>query len=392
MMEKQVTSTRMLKQNTWPTMELHEFDKALVVATYFGFLPIKAPKIIEKDFELTKECEDHPHYDAVEKMAIMRTYFEQNSAFKAQPVAVVYKKPVIRKKFGSHALHLIGSSSGIVEATLIQSTLSILSEEGYKNLKVYINCIGDRESIHAYERELASFIRKFDIELSDELKQGIKENVFNIFKLEQPEIMRMREMAPSSITFLSPQSRAHFKEVLEYIEALGIEFSLLPELVGDRNHTSHTIFAIKSVEDENKDTLAIGYRYSRLCRYLGLRKEIPMAGVNIFSTPKIKVERVYKELPRPKFYLIQLGREAKIKTLSLIELLRLHRIPVHHFLGKDKITTQLSNAENLRVSYIIIIGQKEAIDNTATIRNIATRAQDTVSVSDLPYYLKHITL
>jgi len=107
---------------------------------------------------------------------------------------------------------------------------------------------------------------------------------------------------------------------------------------------------------------------------------------------KDKKKQVYKALPKPKFYLIQMGVEAKIKTLSLIETLRLHRIPLHHFIGKDKITVQLSNAENLRVPYIIIIGQKEALDDTATIRNTATRAQDTVSIADLPHYLKNITL
>ena len=118
-----------------------------------------------------------------------------------------------------------------------------------------------------------------------------------------------------------------------------------------------------------------------------------MAGVNIFTLPGREHEKkVYKQLPRPKFYLVQLGREAKIKTLSLIEMLRSHRIPVHHFLGKDKLTVQLSNAENLHVSYLIIIGQKEALDGTATVRNVATRAQDTIPLEFLPQYLKHIRL
>ena len=383
----------MLKLSNRPARELDRYDKALVIATYFGFRPVTAPKITKQDIELTRDCGDYPHYDAVEKAAVIRTYLEQNLASLPHPLALIYKRPILRKSLGGHTLHFIGSPSGIAEATLIRTALSILSEEGHKNLMVDINCVGDKESISAYERELAGFARKSSTDLSDELRQSIKEDIFNLFRLEAPEILRLRELAPSSITFLSPQSRIYFKEVLEYIEALGIEFRLAPELVGEKNHTSHTIFAIKNIGAETRDTLAVGYRYSRLGRYFGLRKEIPMAGVTIFHTEKNEAkERVYKELPRPKFYLVQLGREAKVKTLSLIETLRLHRIPVHHFLGKDKITTQLSNAENLRVSHLIIIGQKEALDNTATIRNIVTRAQDTISMADLPNYLKHITL
>ena len=377
-----------------------EFDRAIVTASYFGFLPITAPKITKHDIELTRSCGDYPHYDATEKASVIRTYLEEDFASRPHPIALVYEKPASRKRFGSYALHFIGSPSGIAEATLIRATLSILLEEGHKNLRVDINCIGDRESINAYERELINYARKSGVNSSDEWKRSMKEDIFNLFRLEAPEALRLRESAPSSINFLSIKSRVYFKEVLEYIEALGIEFRLAPELVGERNHTSHTIFAIRNIENQDlpagrrdTNTLAIGYRYSRLARLFGLRKEIPMAGVSIFSTsPRNARRRVYKALPKPKFYLVQLGKDAKIKTLSLIELLRNHRIPLHHFLGKDKITTQLLNAENLRVPYLIIIGQKEALDDTATIRNVATRAQDTVSIENLPHYLKNITL
>ncbi|MDO8590323.1 MAG: His/Gly/Thr/Pro-type tRNA ligase C-terminal domain-containing protein [bacterium] len=370
-----------------------EFDRALVTAAYFGFRPIIAPKITRHDIELTRICGEYPHYDAIEKAAVIRTYLEQDFASLPHPIALVYEKPAAKKRLGGYALHFIGSSSGIAEATLIQTALAMLSEEGHKNLKVDINCIGDRDSINTYERELVSYVRKFGAHLSDELKQSMKSDIFNLFRLEAPEALLLRETAPSSITFLSAQSRIYFKEVLEYIEALGIEFRLTPELVGERNHASHTIFAIKNTVGEHKDILAVGYRYSRMARLFGLRKEIPMAGVNIFAASSGSTgKRVYKELPKPKFCLVQLGREAKIKTLSLIELLRLHRIPLHHLLGKDKIATQLLSAENLRVPYLIIIGQKEALDNTATIRNVATRAQDTVSIANLPHFLKNITL
>ena len=162
--------------------------------------------------------------------------------------------------------------------------------------------------------------------------------------------------------------------------------------MGEKNHCSHAIFAIKNLVDEVETTLAVGYRYSRLAKRLGLRKEIPMAGVTIFSAAKNAAKKIYKQLPKPKFYLVQLGQVAKMKTLSLIELLRLHHIPVHHFLGKDKLAAQLSSAESLQVSYLIIIGHKEALDGTATIRNVATRAQDTIPLELLPQYLKKISL
>ena len=368
-------------------------DRSLLTAHHFGFLPIQAPRITKEDLALALNCGELPHSDALGRTAFMRSYFEgELSLNTSEPRAFVYKKPVLKTRPGGYALHFAGSHSGIAEASLIRAAFSILSEQGYKNLRLDINCIGDRESMNLYERELVSAVRKSDIELPEDLKESIRDDVFSIFKFNIPEAITLRESLPSSITFLSPQARNYFKEVLEYIEALGIEFRLAPELVGERNHSSHSVFIVKNVESEiESDPLAIGYRYSRLSRFFGQRKEIPMAGVTIFSKEE-EGEKIYKELPRPKFYLIQLGHEAKIRTLSLLELLRSHRIPVRHLLGKDKITAQLAEAEDLRVSHLIIIGQKEALDNTATIRNMVTRAQDTVRVADLPQYLKHIKL
>lgn len=383
-----------INQGAW---NLSEFDKTLVTATYFGFMPVLAPSVNKDDIEITRYCGEHPHYDAAEKAALIRHYLDNNLASLPHPLAIAYRKPLIKKRMSGYGLHFIGSTSGIAEATLIRAALSILSEEGYKNLRVDLNCIGDKESIGVYEKELINFSKKFGSNLGENSRVALKEDIWNLFRHEDEDMIELRSLVPSSITFLSTQSRLHFKEVLEYIEALGIDFRLAPELVGEKNHSSHTIFAIKSfgrdAEEAGEDTLAVGYRYSRLGRRLGLRKEIPMAGLSIFSRDeKDSARKIYKQLPKPKFYLVQLGREAKIKTLSLIESLRSHRIPVHHFIGKDKLTAQLSNAENLRVSYLIIIGQKEALDGTATIRNVTTRAQDTIPLANLPNYLKHIAL
>ena len=275
----------------------------------------------------------------------------------------------------------------------------MLSEDGYKNLRVELNCMGDKESIASYERELVNFVKKFGTNLSEELRLSLKEDVFNLFRSEHEEALQFRASAPASISFLSAASRSHFKEVLEFIEALGVEFTLTPELIGEKNHSSHTIFGIKNIGPETEidpkgtDFLAVGYRYSRLGRRLGMKKEVPMASVNVYSCGKPgAVQRVYKELPRPKFYLVQLGQTAKSKTLGLIQLHLAHGSAVHHFLGKDKLTAQLSSAETLRVNYLIIIGQKEALDGTATVRNMTSRAQETVSMMALPDFLKHIHL
>ncbi len=377
-----------------PSWQVKEFDKPLVTASYFGFMPIACPKINEVDLAAAKHCVPYLHYDAAEKASLIRTYQEEDFASLPHPLALAYK----RRKPAGYSLHYIGTSSGIAEAALIRAALSILAEEGHENMRVELNCIGDKDSLSAYERELVNYVRKTNPTLSTPLRDSLKEDIFNLFRREEEEVIHLREGAPSALSFLTTPSRNHFKEVLEFIEGLGIEFGLSPQLIGEKNHASHTIFGIRAAGGEREVSsqpdsfLAVGYRYSRLGKRLGLRKEVPMASISIFSQEKDMAKKVYKELPKPKFYLIQLGREAKIKTLGLIEMLRHERIPVHHFLGKDKLSFQLGSAESLRVPYLIIIGHKEALDGTATIRNMSTRAQDTIPLGVLPNYLKRIKL
>ena len=95
-------------------------------------------------------------------------------------------------------------------------------------------------------------------------------------------------------------------------------------------------------------------------------------------------------IKKPKIYFIQLGFEAKLKSLSVIELLRKAKIPIAQSLNKDSLATQLSTAERLNVPYTIIFGQKEAMEGTVIVRNMENRSQDTISIEKLPEYLKKI--
>lgn len=375
---------------------LPEYDRPFVTGSYFGFIPMPTPKILDKDIEAVISCGEHPHYDAVERAAFIRTYIEQNFAELPHPLALIYRKGARKFKTsrtlapGGYTLHYIGAPSAVAEAALIRTTISILNEEGHKSLKLELNSIGDKESFAAHEKELNNYIKKFGGHLRDDLKQILKQNVFNLFTHEDESLRELKQSAPQSISHLSAAARAHFKEVLEFVEGLGIEFGLSPNLLGEREHSSHTVFNIKHSEGE--ETLALGYRYSRLSKKLGLKKEIPMASCTIFIGDKNENKKIYKDLPKPKFYLIQLGQEAKIRTLGILEFLRQEKIRVHHFLGKDKLSQQLGSAEELGVPYLIIIGHKEALDGTATVRNMETRAQETIPMEALPGYLKNIKL
>lgn len=384
-----------------PSRKPLEIDRALWVGAHFGFSPIDPVRVTQADIDAVKECvddealtdEEKKLFDPSEKAAFLRVYEEKQLNTLPHPLAVCYKKPGAKRS--EYSFELAGFAGGCAEALLIRTALSVLSEEGFRSLSIDLNSIGDKESVAAYERELQNYARKIADELDSDLKKRIKKNVYELLRVvEEAEALALEkpaflEKVPTSLSTLSSASRTHFKEVLEHIEALGTEFRLLPTLVGNRNFCSETLFAIRNTETNT--ILALGYRYSRLSKKLGFKKEVPLAGVSLFLTNSAsEKQKIYRDLPKPRFYLVQLGRDAKMKTLPLIELLRQNKIPVAHGIGRDRITAQMESAERSRVPYILILGQKEALEESVTVRNVSTRAQDTIYIRDLPQYLKNL--
>jgi histidyl-tRNA synthetase len=93
---------------------------------------------------------------------------------------------------------------------------------------------------------------------------------------------------------------------------------------------------------------------------------------------------------KPQVYLIQLGFEARRRGLLVAEILRKAKIPMLQSPDLDQLGIQLARAEELSIPYTIIMGHKEAIEETVIVRHTDTRSQETVAVTALPAYLKKL--
>jgi histidyl-tRNA synthetase len=146
--------------------------------------------------------------------------------------------------------------------------------------------------------------------------------------------------------------------------------------------------------NEKEISICGGGRYDPLARDMGSKKDVPAVGTGM-SFERIMLFPECRDLsPRilktPKVYFIQLGFDAKLKSLTVIEILRKAKVPVHQNLSKDSLGVQLSMAEKMNIPYCIIFGQKEAVDGTVIVRKMVERHQDVVKIDNLAEYLKNI--
>jgi len=430
------------------------YEKASEIAMYYGFKPIETPilekeelftsgigqdtDIVEKEmYSLKTKGGDHLVMRPEGTAPIMRAYVEHGMQSWTQPVMLYYKGPFFRhenpqkgrtRQFHSFGLEILGTPKAIADATVIHTTMIILKEAGLQNLVLNINSIGDRECRPKYVRELISYYKKHISELCADCKRRIKENPLRILDCKNPKCGEVKEGAPSSVTHLCDECRSHFKEVLEYLEALNIPYRINNNLVRGLDYYSRTVFEIseetyedelvkpeevvieekeggkkkeKTAKEEKQKTtevvavsLAIGGggRYDYLAKNLGSKKDIPAVGVGLGVERIFMTEGYKRQDPRivkhPKVYFIQLGTHAKMRSLNIIEILRNARVPLSLSLAKDSLGSQLASAEKQKIPYAIIFGEKESIDDTVIVRDMNTRSQDTVKICDLAKFVK----
>lgn len=408
------------------------FEKAAEVALYYGFQPIDVPVLEREEVFLSTQSEDTDivgkemytlKTKSGEKLAlrpegtapVMRAYLEHGMQALPQPVKLYYYGSFFRhenpqrgryREFKSFGMEMIGSPKSVGDATIIYLTAMILREVGIENIMIEINSIGDKESRAPYIRELTSYYRKHINHMCADCKQRIKTNPLRLLDCKKAECQPFKEKAPQSIAHLTPAAKQHFKEVLEYLDALGLTYRINTNLVRGLDYYTHTVFEISEVPDDKQKegeedatppaplSLAGGGRYDYLAKRLGSKKDVPAVGAGL-GVDRILLSPNYKAVsPRivkkPKVYFIQFGFEAKLRSLEIIEILRSARIPVTHSLNKDSLSAQLAIAEKLQIPHAIIYGQKEAIDGTVIVRNMTTRSQETVKIEKLCDHLKQM--
>lgn len=413
------------------------FEKASEIAMYYGFRPIETPilekeelftsgvgegtDIVEKEmYELKTKGGDHLVMRPEGTAAIMRAYVEHGMQSWSQPVMLYYKGPFFRhenpqkgrqREHRQFGLEILGTTKSIADATIIHTMMIILREAGLENIVFNINSIGDKECRPKYIRELVNYYKKHIADLCVDCKRRIKENPLRLLDCKNVKCQELKESAPNSITHLCDECRVHFKEVLEYLEALNIPYRINNNLVRGIDYYTRTVFEIteegdiaseeivegeKEEKEASRAPLSIGGggRYDYLAKNLGSRKDVPACGGSM-GLERIFMSKGYKrQAPRiiknPKVYFIQLGTHAKMRSLNIIEILRNAKTPLLQTLAKDSLGGQLAMAEKLKIPYAIIFGEKESIDDTVIVRDMNTRSQDTVKIIDLPKYLKTI--
>lgn len=376
-------------------------EKAYHVAEYYGFEGIETWTTDKQDESsaktLLKQHTSSTHAEVflpevISLAGLLRHYSLGTLPLAENQPALIYHETAGIKRGGKKVnLHIVGSNKSITEATLMKAGIAILREYGHKNLSIEINSFGDKDSLSRFQREIGVYFKKHLSTLLASERSLLAKDPFLFLETIKDKHVALVEGLPPVVSFLNDSTRAHFKEVLEFLECMNIPYRITNTLIGNRVYSNNTVFSIvDNADTKDRDVLAYGTRYNGFSKKTGNKRDVPGAVISISLKKPLQTKAGSKAFSKARFYFIQLGFEAKLKSLEIIDMLREAKIPVCQSLSKDKLGAQLTSAEAQNFPYLLIVGQKEALDKTVLVRYKETRSQEAVPVSKLVEYLKKL--
>ena len=157
------------------------------------------------------------------------------------------------------------------------------------------------------------------------------------------------------------------------------------------DYYTRTVFEIQPEEEKSQSTIVGGGRYDGLIEMLGGK---PTPGIG-FATG---IERIVLNLKRqnvpippvpvPQVFIACLGEPARNEAMKLTATLRRQGIGVISATSAKSLKAQMRQANNLKISRAVIIGEDEVKAGTAILRDMTSSQQNSVKLSELPGLLK----
>ena len=327
---------------------------------------------------------------------IARSYIENGMYNLPQPVKVWTMGPLFRherpqagryRQFFQFDIEALGDKSASIDGQIIQMSYDILKDLGFKNISIEVNSIGDSECKPYFKKILTTYFRSRKSTLCSDCQRRLKENPLRILDCKEEKCQRVKAGAPQIIDHICENCHAHFKQVLEFLDELELPYTLNPYLVRGLDYYTKTVFEIveKTENGTTQGSLVGGGRYDNLVKILGGR-DVPACGaaggvdriVNLMKTREMKPDK--KEV-KTEIFLAQLGQLAKRKSLKLFEEFRAAKIPVAESFSKDSLRTQLNTANKMGIKWVLIFGQKEALEDFITLRDMDTGVQKEIKLN-----------
>ncbi|MBD3244693.1 MAG: histidine--tRNA ligase [Candidatus Moranbacteria bacterium] len=325
--------------------------------------------------------------------SIVRAFLENGMDRWPKPVKIYSMGPLFRyerPQEGRYRQHhqldfeIFGRKDPLVDAQIILVGAYLLKKLGItKRTKILISSIGCLECRKPYIKKLVEYFKNHKSGLCKDCKNRLKKNPLRILDCKEAACEPITNKAPKLIDSLCQECHNHFKKTLSYLEEVNLKYEIDPSLVRGLDYYNRTVFEIvaRDKEGNNKYALLGGGRYDGLAEILG-GKQIPAigfgSGIERIVTELMQNQKKEKVKEKKRVFIVGFGELGKKKAFQLFNDLLSSGINLRESLGRDSIKAQLKVADKEKARLALIIGQKEALDETVILRDMQIGSQEII--------------
>ena len=392
-------------------------DKAIEVATRYGFGEIRTPTFEELSLfkrgvgEVTDvvQKEMYTFLDREERQfalrpegtaSVARAIIENGKTSDVMPLRYFYlincfryEKPQAgrSREFFQFGTEMFGTKDASADATVISLADTFMKELGITGIKLHINSIGCPSCRPKYREALVEYFKQHEDKLCDTCKERLKTNPLRVLDCKSPICSELAKGAPNTIDYLCDECHDHFEDLKSYLDAQDIAYEVDTRIVRGLDYYTKTVFEFICENIGAQSTVCGGGRYDGLLEQLG-GPSLPAIGFGMGITRLIlAMERSGVEMPCepcPKLYIAPMGRDAKIKALSIVSKLRKDGIYAECDISQRSLKAQMKYADKIGAEYTLILGDSELENGKAQLKNMKNSTQTEISLDSIAKIIK----
>jgi histidyl-tRNA synthetase len=324
---------------------------------------------------------------------VMRSVIEHSLDRGQLPVKVFYSGAFFRaerpqagryRQFYQVGVESIGLDDPAIDAEVIALADSAFKNIGLKKYRLDITSLGDSQSRAAHKVDLVAFLQTLNLDEATAARAAI--NPLRLFDDKREEMQVKMADAPLLMDYLSPESKTNFDLVRNYLDALGIAYSVNPRMVRGLDYYTGTTFEFIHEDLGAQSGIGGGGRYDGLMETLG-GQSLSGIGFGLGVDRILLAAEAEGVLVENQFasdlFIIPLGQAAKIKALSIAQSLRQRGLRVEIAFGDRALKGAMKAADKSGSAYAIVLGDSELASETVDLKRMKDGDVSSVKIGEL---------
>jgi len=293
------------------------------------------------------------------------------------------------RQFHQFGIEAVGAPSYRLDAEAVSIGHRILYSLGIRNVKVFINSLGDDESRANYKAALKEYFSKHIENMCPDCKRRLEVNPLRILDCKVPEDIEIVKGAPKLADYLSEASKTYLNTVISVLKELNIEVEIDDKLVRGLDYYTGVVWEYHVEKTEGitaVGALGGGGHYAKLLHEVG---GPDLEGVGL-SLGLERVVSVLKEMGLAAdhdgvdIFVMSMNEEIIDANVLLCDILRSEGFSVMTNYEVKSFKSLFKLADKLKTKFAIIVGEDELANGKIQIKNMATQEQTEVSLEDAP--------